>query len=660
MTASLSGPNTVTFVSLNTSAPAQPTAVGPGTTQSAAAAPTDATAAGGFGTLLDQVAAALQDALGLPQSGVPATTDAKSAAAPNTTAPATQIDDVAAQVAAAQAAAVAAQGTVVPAKAQPFVPGLHSVDGGAVAAPNPPATAIPVTGTDSLAAAVAAQAAAGTQQSAAAGTQTASPNAAPASAYPQAPIANAPATNAQAPVIDPQAAPATVAANPVAGDQPATTPAPTSPLGTLSQSLAELEKNLADQKPVDPALLDKLNKALDAVAGMLGMPGQTPIVDPAKPVPTTTAPTTAGAAVTGLPAVTDPQALLASIGAQANDLAGKLAGKQADLAAKLQAVGQKLGSRDFTPDALTKLGLISAPPTSAETEFLATLKTQLSSGPVSTSSASAASAPAPFIAPQLKVPENSALAPAGAAKQDPATTPQGVQPTTPSTTPPATPVLDAHLSAKPKDTPAVTASDNKPAAPKASEAPAVAAHVAAATTTPNDAAAQASVQAVQASVQADPALSKAVPAAYAAVQGQVNLPQMAYEIIRHAQAGASHFQIRLDPPELGRIDVKMHVDNSGTLNAKMTVDRVETLDLLKRDSSTLERALSQAGLDSGSKTNLEFSLRQNPFGRQDGQNQGNSPQNFGQDPAATEDVAAIPLTTLYRGTTSASGLNIFV
>ena len=45
----------------------------------------------------------------------------------------------------------------------------------------------------------------------------------------------------------------------------------------------------------------------------------------------------------------------------------------------------------------------------------------------------------------------------------------------------------------------------------------------------------------------------------------------------------------------------------------MFVERPETLDLMMRDQRALQQALQQAGLDA-SKTSLEFSLRQNPFG----------------------------------------------
>src|SRR5690606_21074444 len=108
---------------------------------------------------------------------------------------------------------------------------------------------------------------------------------------------------------------------------------------------------------------------------------------------------------------------------------------------------------------------------------------------------------------------------------------------------------------------------------------------------------------------------KSLPAAYQTAQ--VNLPHLAFEIARQVQQGTTQFQVRLDPPELGRIDVRLDIDNGGNVNARLTVERSETLDLLQRDQRALERALAQAGLD-GSKTNLEFSLKQNPFERPQG------------------------------------------
>jgi flagellar hook-length control protein FliK len=154
---------------------------------------------------------------------------------------------------------------------------------------------------------------------------------------------------------------------------------------------------------------------------------------------------------------------------------------------------------------------------------------------------------------------------------------------------------------------------------------------------------------------------RAVHSAYQA-PSPINLPHMAFEIVRQVQQGVSRFQIRLDPPELGRIDVKLDMDQSGQVNAKLIVERSETLDLLQRDQRALERALAQAGLDT-SKTNLEFSLRQNPFAGQDGKGQGQP----GASPFASDiraplvaEAEAQAAVTVYRGSASPGGVNMFV
>ncbi|MBF0678867.1 MAG: flagellar hook-length control protein FliK [Devosia sp.] len=153
------------------------------------------------------------------------------------------------------------------------------------------------------------------------------------------------------------------------------------------------------------------------------------------------------------------------------------------------------------------------------------------------------------------------------------------------------------------------------------------------------------------------AVPRVVQAGYQTSQQQINLPQIAFEMARQVDGGNTRFQIRLDPPELGRIDVKLDIDANGQVNARLTVEKAETLDLMQRDQRALERALQQAGLDA-SKTNLEFSLKQNPFAG----DQNDHPEREGgvadQGEAGTEDSEAPPAVTLYRGALQASGLNI--
>lgn len=149
-----------------------------------------------------------------------------------------------------------------------------------------------------------------------------------------------------------------------------------------------------------------------------------------------------------------------------------------------------------------------------------------------------------------------------------------------------------------------------------------------------------------------------LPTAYTSAQTQLNVPGIAFEIARQATAGASRFEIRLDPPELGRIDVKLDLDKAGNVSAKLVVEKTETLDMLMRDQRALERALQQAGLD-GARTNLEFSLRQNNSARQDQQGNGN-PQFAGRSggDGGQDEASAVAPIIIHRGYASASGVNI--
>lgn len=177
--------------------------------------------------------------------------------------------------------------------------------------------------------------------------------------------------------------------------------------------------------------------------------------------------------------------------------------------------------------------------------------------------------------------------------------------------------------------------------------------------------ADASVQQVAGARVDASANPRIIQAGYQTSQQQLNLPQIAFELARQVQDGNTRFQIRLDPPELGRIDVRLDIDQSGQVNARLVVEKSETLDLMQRDQRGLERALQQAGLD-GAKTNLEFSLKQNPFSGQqgamgdgkgqDGTQAGQSANDNGLGSGEAEQ--APPMVNLYRGALQASGVNI--
>lgn len=110
--------------------------------------------------------------------------------------------------------------------------------------------------------------------------------------------------------------------------------------------------------------------------------------------------------------------------------------------------------------------------------------------------------------------------------------------------------------------------------------------------------------------------------ATAAASAPVPVSGLAMEIAASARSGKTRFEIRLDPAELGRIDVRIDVDRHGQVTSHLTVERPETLSMLRQDANQLQRALDNAGLSTGN-GGLQFSLRdQSSQGQNDG-NQSN-------------------------------------
>ena len=131
----------------------------------------------------------------------------------------------------------------------------------------------------------------------------------------------------------------------------------------------------------------------------------------------------------------------------------------------------------------------------------------------------------------------------------------------------------------------------------------------------------------------------------------VPLAAVPIAIVTRAEGGERKFEIRLDPPDLGRIEVQLNVDSSGRATSHLVVDRADTLDLLRRDAPVLERALQSAGLttDSGS---LQFSLRDQSFA---GRDQG-APAPLAPPAAAVAENDNAPLDTALRRYGAPAGL----
>jgi chemotaxis protein MotD len=102
----------------------------------------------------------------------------------------------------------------------------------------------------------------------------------------------------------------------------------------------------------------------------------------------------------------------------------------------------------------------------------------------------------------------------------------------------------------------------------------------------------------------DRAATGATPAASA----QPDVAALAVHIAARAKDGDHHFDIRLDPPDFGKVDVRLSVTNDGRAQAHVSADKPQTLELLQRDQAVLHRALKDAGLDL-SNNSLNFSLK---------------------------------------------------
>ncbi|MDB5630919.1 MAG: Flagellar hook-length control protein, partial [Tardiphaga sp.] len=70
---------------------------------------------------------------------------------------------------------------------------------------------------------------------------------------------------------------------------------------------------------------------------------------------------------------------------------------------------------------------------------------------------------------------------------------------------------------------------------------------------------------------------------------------------------------------LGRIDVRLDVDRNGNVTSHLTVEKPETLAMLRQDAPQLQRALNDAGLQTSDK-GLQFSLSDQSLAGQNNQN----------------------------------------
>ena len=113
---------------------------------------------------------------------------------------------------------------------------------------------------------------------------------------------------------------------------------------------------------------------------------------------------------------------------------------------------------------------------------------------------------------------------------------------------------------------------------------------------PVDAVASLGTIAVEAPAARTDSLSPAAPASSAPSADPATIAANARLIAEAIALGAGRerVEVRLDPPELGRVSIDMAVDG-GTVSATVSAERPETLELLRRHVDALQRELSASG-----------------------------------------------------------------
>ena len=137
--------------------------------------------------------------------------------------------------------------------------------------------------------------------------------------------------------------------------------------------------------------------------------------------------------------------------------------------------------------------------------------------------------------------------------------------------------------------------------------------------------------------------------------------QVFVQLTRAVQNGENKITIQLRPEELGRVEVKLDIAGDGRVKAMVMADKPETLDLLQRDSRTLERALQESGLKTDNNS-LSFNLQGKESNSQSQLSTNNQPDSQNNDQSGNEtegdstNEAPVPSTAI--GMTPDGAINV--
>ncbi len=105
--------------------------------------------------------------------------------------------------------------------------------------------------------------------------------------------------------------------------------------------------------------------------------------------------------------------------------------------------------------------------------------------------------------------------------------------------------------------------------------------------------------------------------------------------------------LQLDPPELGRVDVKMVFDKNKSIRTVLTVEKPETMAMLQRDAHSLEKAMNDLGLNADGGVDLQLAPDGHDFGQDGGHDGSRNQTASGEAQNEDTELLIMPPSALY-------------
>jgi flagellar hook-length control protein FliK len=114
------------------------------------------------------------------------------------------------------------------------------------------------------------------------------------------------------------------------------------------------------------------------------------------------------------------------------------------------------------------------------------------------------------------------------------------------------------------------------------------------------------------------------------------------------KGGDTQLTIQLDPPELGRVEVRMHFSKDKSVQTTLMIEKPETHVMMQRDAQTLERAMQEMGLDTDGGINFELAEQGFDFEQDNQRGGGHDKGGTGAGGEQSEDLELIETTMTWQ------------